>query len=92
MFKQIKKFDEYKQKQKTSLAAINRAYAIARRAADVAKRDGLPQYLVSCTSPPAVVRKQKYQVRTLPCGYSSCVSSEKVRFCFVSKLDPWKSC
>ncbi|KAL3130737.1 hypothetical protein ABBQ38_000083 [Trebouxia sp. C0009 RCD-2024] len=83
VFKQIKKFNGYKQKQKTSLAAIQKAYAIARRAADVATRDGVSQYLVSCTSPPTVDRKQQYRVRTLPCGYSSSVTSEKVRLCCV---------
>ena len=81
MFKQIKKFNEYKQKQKTSLAAIQKAYATAQRAADLAKRDEHSQYLVSCTSPPTVVGKQLYQVRMLPCGYSSRVSSEKVSLC-----------
>jgi hypothetical protein len=78
VFKQIKNFKEYEKKQKTSLTAIQKAYAIAGRAADVAKRDGRSQYLVSCTSPPTVVRKQRYEVRTLPCGYSSHISSLQV--------------
>ena len=90
VFKRIKNFNVYKQKQKTSLAAIREAYAVAQRAADVAKRDGLSQCLVTCTSPPTVVRKQ-YRVRTLPCGYSSRVISEKVSY-VESSLDPWKSC
>lgn len=78
MFKQIKKFNEYEQKQKTSLAAIRKAYAAAARAADAAKHNGHFQYLVSCTSLPTLVTKQQYEVRMLPCGYSCCVSSEKV--------------
>ena len=83
VFKQIKNFKGYEQRQKTSLAAIQKAYATAGRAADEAKLAGHRQYLVSCTSPPRLVRKQQYQVRTLPCGYSSHVSSEQVISCCV---------
>lgn len=77
VFKQIRKFSAYARKQKTSLAAIQKAYAIASRAADVCKHDGHPQYLISCTLLPMLVGK-RYEVRMLPCGYSSHVSSEKV--------------
>ena len=45
-----------KDKQKTCLAAIKRAYAAAERAASEAKRAGNPQYLVTCASPPRLVK------------------------------------
>lgn len=80
VLKQIKNFMKYKDKQKTCLAAIQRAYAAAERAASEAKRAGNPQYLVTCVSPPRLV-KNRFEVRTLPCGYSSHVSSEQVNTC-----------
>ena len=83
VFKKIHKFNEYTQKQKNSLAAIQKAYAVAQGAAAVAECNGSSQYLVSCTSPPSVVGKQQYRVRTLPCGYLSHVFSEKVSFSYV---------
>ncbi len=78
VFKQIKNFTDYERQRKTCLAAIQRAYAIAGRAADEAKLEGHPQYLVSCTLPPRVLRSQQYQVRTSPHGYLSTVLSEQV--------------
>lgn len=83
VYKQIMNFKEYEQRQKTSLAAIQKAYATAGRAAEEAKLAGHPQYLVSCTSPPELVREQRYQVKTLPCGYKSHVASEQVISCCV---------
>ena len=78
VFKQIKHFRDYERQQRTSLAAIQQAYAIAGRAADKAELEGHPQYLVSCTLPPRMLRSQQYQVRTSPRGYLSTVSSEQV--------------
>ena len=77
VLKQIKKFKKYEDRQKTCLAAIKRAYAAAGRAANEAKRAGNPQYLVTCASPPRLV-KNRFEVRTLPCGYASHVFSEQV--------------
>lgn len=62
VFKQIKNFEEYGKRQKTSLVAIQKAYATAGRAADEAKLAGHPQYLVSCRLPLALMSKQRYQV------------------------------
>ncbi|DBA91666.1 hypothetical protein WJX77_008049 [Trebouxia sp. C0004] len=78
VFKQIKHFRDYERQQKTSHAAIQKAYATARRAADEAMHEGNPQYLVSCTLPARVLRSQRYQVRMTPFGYISNVSSEQV--------------
>ena len=64
VFKQIKDFNKYGDRQKTCLAAIKRAYAAAGRAAKEAKRAGNPQYLVTCASPPRLV-KNRFEVRTL---------------------------
>ncbi|KAL3130715.1 hypothetical protein ABBQ38_000064 [Trebouxia sp. C0009 RCD-2024] len=76
VLKQIKNFKKYEDRQKTCLAAIKRAYDAAGRAANEAKRAGNPQYLVTCASPPRLV-KNLFEVRTLPCGYSSHVFSEQ---------------
>lgn len=85
VFKQIKNFEEYAKRQKTSFAAIKKAYAAAEQGADEAKRNGQPQYLVSCSAPPRLVRQQRYEVRTLPCGYVSHVSSERVSSCCLTQ-------
>lgn len=73
-FKQVDKFQQYEQKQQTSLAAIHKAY----QAASAAVKDARPQYLVSCVSLPHVGRHQQYKVRTQPCGYIANVSTEQV--------------
>ncbi|DBB14133.1 TPA: hypothetical protein ACH3X3_001085 [Trebouxia sp. C0006] len=76
VLKQIENFKKYEDRQMTCLAAIKRAYAAAGRAANEAKRTGNPQYLVTCASPPRLV-KTRFEVRTLPCGYASHVFSEQ---------------
>ena len=80
VLKQIKNFKKYGDMQKTCLDAIKRAYAAAGRAASEARHTGAPQYLVTCASPPRLV-KTRFEVRTLPCGYASHVNSEQVNIC-----------
>lgn len=82
VLKQIRNFKTYEDKQKTSLDAITRAYVAAKRAAVEAKRAGNPQYLMTCASLLRLKRK-RFQVRTLLCGYASHVISEQVNTCLV---------
>ncbi|KAL0027439.1 hypothetical protein WJX77_001328 [Trebouxia sp. C0004] len=77
VFKQINRFEEYQRRQKTSLAAIRKAYEAADRAASAANLAGKPQYLVSYVSLPHVGRKKEYQGKTQPCGYLTSVSTEQ---------------
>ncbi|DBA97252.1 TPA: hypothetical protein ACH3X1_015000 [Trebouxia sp. C0004] len=58
----LNRFEEYQRRQKTSLAAIRKAYEAADRAAGAANLAGKPQYLVSYVS--------------LPCGKEEGVSSQ----------------
>ena len=78
VFKQISRFEGYRSRQKTFLAAIQQAYKAANRAASAADLAGKPRYLVNSVSAPCVGRKDEYQVRTQPCGYSTSVSTEQV--------------
>ena len=78
VLKQINRFEDYRRRQKTSMAAIQKAYEAADRAASAASHAGKPQYLVSCVSLPHMGRRKEYQVRTQPCGYLTSVSTEQV--------------
>ncbi len=78
ILKRINHFQTYSEKQKTSLAKIKKAYAASENAAAEAKRIGQMQYLVSCAKTPKVT-KGRYEVRTVPCGYTPNISSEEVR-------------
>ena len=78
VFKQINKFVDYKRRQKTSMAAIQKAYEAADRAASAANHARKRQYLVSSVSLPYMGRKKEYQIRTQPCGYLTSVSTEQV--------------
>ena len=69
VFQHINKFEDYRRRQKTSLAAIQKAYKAADRAASVAKLAGKPRYLVS---------HMLYRVRMQPCGYRTSVITEQV--------------
>lgn len=78
MFKQVNKFEDYWRRQKTSLAAIRKAYKAADRAASAAKLAGKPQSLVSHMSLPCVGSHKVYRVRMQPCGYRTSVVTEQV--------------
>ena len=79
VYKQINRFEEYQRRQKASLAANQKAYEAAVRAANAANLAGNPQYLVSKVSLPHVGWKKEVQVRTQPCGYLTSVSTEQVK-------------
>ena len=78
VFKQVNKFEDYWRRQKTSLAAIRKAYKAADRAASAAKLAGKPQSLVSHMSLPCVGSHKVYRVRMQPCGYRTSVVTEQV--------------
>jgi len=59
------------------MAAIQKAYEAADRAASAANHARTRQYLVSSVSLPYMGRKKEYQVRTQPCGYLTSVSTEQ---------------
>lgn len=76
--KRIPEFQSYLDEQRTTLAAIEKAYQASNDAAQAAKCNGQQPCLISSVSPPRQL-KNGYKVVTSPQGFPPIVQTDQVQ-------------